>query len=84
MSPEKRAHAERALAFMESQTAPVCRDDHALMIEIQAEAERLGLVLVTDGRELAYTLPHHIPPGWTRFALVDKNARRLDPKTPRA
>jgi hypothetical protein len=59
---------------------PVRDKDHELMIDVQREAERLGLVLVTDGRDLAYTLPHHIPPGWTRFALVDKNAGRLDPR----
>jgi hypothetical protein len=50
------------------------------MVEVQQEADQLGLVLITDGSELAYTLPHHIPPGWTRFALIDKNAGRLNPR----
>lgn len=42
------------------------------MIEIREHAEQHGLVLITDGHELAYTLPHHIPLGWRRFVLVDK------------
>lgn len=46
--------------------------DDTTMLEIREEAERAGLVLITDGRDLAYTLPHHIPLGWRRFALVDK------------
>jgi len=59
--------------------------DEATMLEVQEIAERHGLILITDGRELKYTLPHHIPPGHTRFALVDKDARRpLDPKEPQA
>jgi hypothetical protein len=44
------------------------------MLEIREAAEQAGLVLITDGRELAYTLPHHIPLGWRRFVLVDKPA----------
>jgi len=58
--------------------------DDRLLLDVQREAEEHGLILVTDGHELKYTLPHHIPPGHTRFALVDKNAGRLDPKEPKA
>ncbi len=58
--------------------------DETTLLEIQELAERHGLILVTDGHELKYTLPHHIPPGHTRFALVDKNATRVDPKAPKA
>lgn len=61
----------------------IATPDSATLLEIQEEAERGGLVLVTDGHEIKYTLPHHIPPGHTRFAIVDKNAQRpLDPKEP--
>lgn len=52
------------------------------MLEILEEAERAGLVLVSDGRELAYTRPHHIPPGWRRFAMVHKSPQP-DPLAPR-
>ena len=62
----------------------VVKPDERLLIDVQREAEEHGLILVTDGHELKYTLPHHIPPGHTRFALVDKNAGRLDPKEPKA
>lgn len=62
----------------------IAKPDEALLVEIQEEAERHGLILVTDGHELKYTLPHAIPPGHTRFAIVDKNAGRApDPKEPR-
>ncbi len=54
------------------------------MLEIREQAESHGLVLVTDGRDLAYTLPNMIPLGWRRFVLVDKPARPLDPKEPKA
>jgi hypothetical protein len=59
---------------------PVTASDHALLLDVQAEADQRGLILITDGRELAYTLPHHIPAGWTRFAIFDKNAGRLNPR----
>lgn len=59
----------------------VTAGDQALMIDVQEDAARQGLVLVTDGHELKYTPAHHIPPGWTRFAFVVK-ARPLDPKEP--
>lgn len=54
--------------------APVRAADHALMIEVQEHAADQGLILITDGRELAYTLPHFIPPGWTRFAFIHRQA----------
>ena len=72
---------------MSTVTACVVRvvaPDDRLLLDVQREAEEHGLILVTDGHELKYTLPHHNPPGHTRFALVDKNAGRVDPKEPRA
>jgi hypothetical protein len=57
------------------------KPDSATLLEIREEAERMGLVLVTDGRELAYARPEQIPPGHLRFAMFDKDAARpLDPK----
>lgn len=50
----------------------IVKPDDALLIDIQEEAEKQGLVLVTDGRELKYTLPNMIPEGWTRFAMKVK------------
>jgi hypothetical protein len=56
----------------------------SLLIDVLAEAEKKGLILITDGRELRYTLPHFpLPDGWTRF-IVKVRPRRLDPKAPRA
>lgn len=61
----------------------VQQPDTATLLEIREEAERLGLVLVTDGRELCYARPDQIPPGYLRFAVVDKNARQpLDIRVP--
>ena len=58
--------------------------DDTLMIDIQEQAERQGLVLITDGRELRYTLAHFaLPAGWTRFSMKVK-PRLLEPKAPRA
>lgn len=61
---------------------PVTRDDEARMIDVQDDGARRGLVLVTDGRELKYTLPHLIPPGWLRFAMIHRIARAPDPREP--
>lgn len=58
-------------------SALVKPSDHALMIDVQEEAARHGLILITDGKEMAYTLPHYIPEGWTRFVMVQKNSRRI-------
>lgn len=60
----------------------IAKPDDALLIEVQEQAEQQGLVLVTDGRELKYTLPHLIPDGWTRFAMKVK-PRLLEPKEPK-
>lgn len=58
--------------------------DDSLLIDIQEEAEKKGLVLITNGRELRYTLPHFaLPSGWTRFVMKVK-PRLLEPKAPRA
>lgn len=65
---------------MSETSQPVRPADHALMIDVQTEAAEMGLILITDGRDLAYTLPNHVPPGWTRFAFIDKNARRINPR----
>jgi hypothetical protein len=62
---------------------PVIAPGDTTMRELHEQAHRMGLVLVTDGHELAYSIPHHIPLGWRRFVIVDK-PRPLDPKEPQA
>lgn len=57
--------------------------EDTLLIEIQEQAEKHGLILITDGRDMKYTWPNMIPQGWTRFAIRVK-PRRLDPREPRA
>lgn len=60
------------------------KPDDTLLIDIQEAAERKGLVLITNGRELRYTLKHFaLPAGWTRFVMKVK-PRLLEPKEPRA
>lgn len=56
--------------------------NHELLIDVLDEAEQRGLILITDGFELKYTLPNAIPLGWTRFVMKAK-PRLLDPKEPR-
>ena len=51
--------------------------DEATLIEAQELAERQGLVLITDGRELKYCPAHQIPLGHHRFAVVDRDAQRM-------
>jgi hypothetical protein len=63
---------------------PIEQSDEVLLIDIQGEAEKRGLVLITNGRELRYTLKHFpLPEGWTRFVMRVK-PRLLDPRAPRA
>jgi hypothetical protein len=63
---------------------PIKESDEALLIDIQGEAEKRGLVLITNGRELRYTLKHFpLPEGWTHFVMRVK-PRLLDPRAPRA
>lgn len=58
---------------------------HELLIDAQEEGERRWLILITDGRDLKYTLPHAIPPGWTRFAMkVKPRLLEVRPKEPRS
>lgn len=42
-------------------------DDEAPMIDIVEQAEELGLVLVTNGREIDYARPNEARPGWQRY-----------------
>lgn len=44
------------------------------LAEAREHGARHGLVLVTDGRELRYAMPHAIPPGYLRFALFARRA----------
>jgi hypothetical protein len=59
----------------------IVKPDDALLIEVQDEAEKHGLVLITDGHELKY-----MPKGWplperhTYFRLRPKHALRVVPK----
>ncbi len=60
------------------------KPDDTLLIDIQEDAEKQGLILITDGRELKYTLAHFpLPDGWTRFIMRVK-PQLSDPKMPRA
>lgn len=62
---------------------PIDVHEHELLIAVIEKAEEQGLILVTDGKDMKYTLPNHIPAGWTRFAMKMK-PRLLEPKEPRA
>lgn len=50
-------------------------DDLMTMADIEAMTERLGLVIVTDGRSFEYARPGLIPPGWRRFCMAQKQPR---------
>lgn len=59
--------------------------DEQTMHELERNAEKAGFVVVTDGKVIQLAWPHAIPPGFQRFAFVDKNAHRpLDPKETRS
>lgn len=58
--------------------------DEQTMHDFEKAAEEAGLVVVTDGKVIQLARPNDIQPGFRRFALVDKDARRLDPKEPKA
>ncbi len=48
-------------------------DDGLLtMHDVEAMAERLGLVIVTDGNNFEYARPGLIPMGWRRFCMAQK------------
>ena len=52
------------------------------MADVEAMAERLGLIIVTDGRTFEYARPGIPPrPGFRRFAMVQK-PRALEPTEP--
>ena len=51
------------------------------MADVEAMAERLGLVIITDGKRFEYARPGIPRPGWRRFAMVQK-ARPLKPTEP--
>ncbi len=58
-------------------------NDLMTMADVEAMAERLGLVIVTDGNRFEYARPGTPPqPGWRRFAMVQK-ARPLKATDPR-
>lgn len=62
----------------------IAKPDNALLLEVLDEAERRGYILITDGNEMRYTLPHFpLPEGWTRFIMKVKS-RLPDPMAPRA
>lgn len=64
--------------------AAIVPDETTLMDAVEI-AERQGLELITDGRELKYSPRGHIPLGHRRFVIVDKDARRVPaPTEPRA
>jgi len=56
-------------------------DDLMTMADVEAMAERLGLVIITDGRSFEYARPGEHRPGWRRFAMVQKSPP-LDPNAP--
>lgn len=58
--------------------------DHELFTVADAEAmaERMGLVIITDGHSFEYARPHEARPGWRRFAMAQR-PRRLDPNEPK-
>lgn len=58
--------------------------DEQTMHDFQEEAEKAGYVVVTDGKVIQLARPNDIQPGFRRFAMVDKNAGRIDQKEPRA
>jgi hypothetical protein len=64
---------------------PVLDDSHPLltMADVEALAERLGLVVVTDGKRFEYARPGLIPAGFRKFAMVQRS-RPIDPKEPRS
>lgn len=59
------------------QPAPLPRipeeDELLTMADVEAMAERLGLVVITDGRSFEYARPGMPRPGWRRFAMVQKS-----------
>ena len=58
------------------------KDDLLTMADVEAMAERLGLVIVTDGNSFEYARPGIPPrPGFRRFAMVQKS-RPLGPTEP--
>jgi hypothetical protein len=56
-------------------------DDLMTMADVEAMTERLGLVIITDGRSVEYARPGEQRPGWRRFAMVQKS-RPLAPTEP--
>lgn len=63
---------------------PEFPDDELLtMADVEAMAERLGLVIITDGKAFEYARPCEQRPGWRRFCMAQK-PRPVDPKEPRA
>jgi len=47
-------------------------DDLLTMADVEALTERLGLVIVTDGRSFEYARPGLIPAGWRKFCMVQR------------
>lgn len=57
-------------------------DSPMTMADIEAMTERLGLVIITDGRSFEYARPHEQRPGWRRFCMAQK-PRPLSATEPR-
>lgn len=57
--------------------------DEMTMADVEAQSERLGLVIVTDGKSFDYARPGHVPPGFRVFRMVQKPSAPADPNAPR-
>jgi hypothetical protein len=47
--------------------------ENATMADVQDNAERLGLVVITDGNRFEYARPGEARPGWRVFRMVQKS-----------
>lgn len=62
---------------------PLIQEEDPLltMADVEALAERLGLIVITDGNRFEYSRPGLVPPGWRRFCMAQR-ARPLKPTEP--